>query len=353
MKLTQLGYDDWFTQRGADLLPPGHQAARVTAVDRAGYLVRNEAGEVAAEVTGKLRFNSESNQDLPCVGDWVSVQYHNAGDLAIIHGVLPRRTTLRRKHAGKKVDYQMIGANIDVAFIVQSCHYDFNVRRLDRYLVMVTDGGIDPVILLTKTDLVTSDELDEKIEAIRRSGITTEVLTLSNKTGDGLSEFRELLAPARTYSLIGSSGVGKTTLINRLIGQDLFGTKEVSVTGEGTHATVRRQLILLPGGAMLVDTPGMRELGMLAADDGMDESYLDINELAGECRFTDCTHTQEPGCAVLEALEQGGLSRARYENYMKLKKESEHHERSYLERRRRDKAFGRMVKDVMKRKKKK
>ena len=200
--------------------------------------------------------------------------------VGIIHGVFPRKTFLRRKYAGKTVDFQMISANIDIAFIVQSCHYDFNVRRFDRYLVMVNEGQIEPTLVLTKTDLITRDELEQKIAAIRKSGITTPILALSNTDGTGLDELRALLVPGKTYCLLGSSGVGKTTIINRLVGRDAFGTKAVSGTGEGIHTTARRQLVILDHGAMLIDTPGMRELGILAASDALEGSFADIHGLA-------------------------------------------------------------------------
>jgi ribosome biogenesis GTPase len=274
------------------------------------------------------------------------VRYHNAGESAIIHGVLPRKTFLRRKCAGKNVDFQMIAANIDVAFIVQSCHYDFNLRRFDRYLVMANEGHIEPALVLTKTDLITRDELERNLTAIRESGITARIFTLSNTTGAGLDEFRQSLVSGRTYCLLGSSGVGKTTIINRLVGRDAFDTKAVSGTGEGIHTTARRQLVVLDQCALLIDTPGMRELGILASSEALEDSFADIHELAASCQYANCTHIREPGCAVLVAVENGSLSEDRYKNYGKLKKESEFHELSYVEKRKKDKAFGRFVKSA-------
>jgi ribosome biogenesis GTPase len=255
---------------------------------------------------------------------------------------------LRRKSAGEKVDFQMIAANIDSAFIVQSCHFDFNVRRMDRYLVMAADGGVEPIVVLTKTDLITHDELEQKLAAIRSSAVTARVLALSNITGIGFDEFQQLLVSGRTYCLIGSSGVGKTTLINRLIGQDAFETKAVSGTGEGIHTTARRQLILLNQGSMLIDTPGMRELGLLGVSDGVNQGFEDIVALSTNCRYANCGHTQEPDCAVLAAVSNGELSKDRYSSYMKLKKESEYHEMSYVDKRKKDRAFGRFIKSAMK-----
>src|SRR5512137_1764809 len=243
MKLSDIGFDQWFQEHVSDLRQEGHGVARISAVDRGSYLIRNELAEIPAELSGKFYFQVQSSVDLPCVGDWVTVQYHNDDSAAIIHRVFPRRTFLRLKSAGEKVDFQMIATNIDIAFIVQSCHFDFNVRRMDRYLVMAADGGVEPIVVLTKTDLIAPEELAQKLAAITSSTITARVLALSNITGIGFDEFQQVLVSGRTYCLLGSSGVGKTTLRNRLIGQDAFDTKAVSGTGEGIHTTVRRQLI--------------------------------------------------------------------------------------------------------------
>ena len=353
MDLSTLGFDAWFAERTADLLQAGRAIARVTAVDRDAFLVRNENGEFPAGLAGKFRFSARSSLDLPCVGDWVCVQRHASGGPAVIHAALPRKTFLRRKSPGKTVDFQMIAANIDVAFIVQSCHYDFNIARLDRYLVMAREGRIEPRIVLTKIDLIAPEELEREIAQITLAGMSAEVLALSNTTGVGIDDFRSTLVPGKTFCLLGSSGVGKTTLINRLLGRDAFDTKAVSATGEGVHTTARRQLLVLDGGALLIDTPGMRELGLLGANEGMNAAFAEIYELSLDCRFTNCTHAQEPGCAVLAALERGELSEERYRSYIKLKRESDHHALSYVDRRKKDKAFGRFVKSAKKQMRKK
>jgi ribosome biogenesis GTPase len=348
MELMALGFDGWFEQHSASLLQPGRSFARVTAVDRGAFLVRNQDAEIYAEIPGKFRFAVEAATGLPCVGDWVCVQCHASGGPVMIHSVVPRKTFLRRKCPGKTVDYQMIAANIDVAFIVQACGYDFDLARLDRYLVMANEGAIEPWIILTKTDLIPPEQVDQIIGQVRDTRISTRILAVSNATGAGLHEFRTLLVPGGTYCMLGSSGVGKTTLINRLAGNDELDTNDVSETGEGVHTTARRQLLILDNGSMLIDTPGMRELGLLGTRDGLDNTFVEIHEHAVNCRFSNCTHTEEPGCAVLLAVENGTLSQNRHQSYLKLKKETKHHDLSYFEKRRKDRTFGRSIKSAKK-----
>lgn len=347
MKLSDFGFDPWFEAHAPEFSVDGCGFARVSAVDRGSYLIRNELREVPAELSGKFAYQTESPADLPCVGDWVTARYHNQDAAAIIHRVFPRKTFLRRKSPGKNVDIQMIAANVDTAFIVQSCHFDFNPSRLDRYLIMAADGQVEPIVLLTKTDLIAPEALDQQL-AIIRSATQASVMALSNVTGSGFAEFQRTLSPGKTYGLLGSSGVGKTTLINRLIGQEAFETKAVSGTGEGTHTTSRRQLIVLGQGAMLIDTPGMRELGLAGAGEGVDTSFEDFALLAAQCRYADCSHEHEPGCAVRAAVEQGELPQERYANYLKLKKESAYYEMSSLDRRKKERAFGRFLKKAKK-----
>jgi ribosome biogenesis GTPase len=246
------------------------------------------------------------------------------------------------------MDSQMIAANIDVAFIVQSCGYDFNLARLDRYLVMANEGAIEPWVLLTKTDLVTPDELGHTLDQVSRRCAFANVVALSNITGFGLDQLRALLLPGRTHCLLGSSGVGKSTLINRLIGRDALDTRAVSGTGDGVHTTSRRQLLVLDGGSMLIDTPGMRELGLFGASEGLDVTFSDIHEQSANCRFADCTHTDEPGCAVLLAVENGTISEDRFRSYRKLRKEIDFHDLSYVEKRKKDRSFGRFIKTARK-----
>mgnify|MGYP002397151186 CR=1 FL=1 len=243
----------------------------------------------------------------------------------------------------------MIAVNIDSALIVQACDIDFNLRRLERYLVMVNEGHIEPILLLTKSDLVSPELLEKRISEVRQANIRCKVLPLSNVTGFGVDQVRQLLEPGKTYCMVGSSGVGKTTLLNHIIGRDLFETNTVRASdGKGRHTTTGRQLIVLEQGAMLIDTPGMRELGNIGASSGLEESFADIWRLSKDCRFANCTHTQEAGCALLKAIEDGSLREDRYQSYLKLMKESEYNELSYVEKRKKDRAFGQFIKTAKK-----
>lgn len=344
-ELNELGWSDWFEQQVA--CEPADAIARVAAVDRDQLLLMDQTGPFRAKLSGNYFHRHHLSPNLPCVGDWVCLEKSSDG-FGVVHALLGRRTSLRRKSAGNVIAPQMIAANVDCVVVVQSCHLDFNLKRLERYLVMIMDGGAEPCILLTKTDLVNPDVVAAHVAKIRSAGITAPIVMLSNMTGDGVDDLQRLLLPGRTYCFVGSSGVGKSTLINHLIGGEELKTRAVSGTGEGRHTTVRRELIRLEGGALVIDNPGMREFGVYGAEEGIESGFSDIAALAVNCRFRDCNHSGEPGCAVLEAVNSGGISREQYENYLKLKAESGFYQMSYAEKRKKDRDFGRFIKSAKK-----
>ncbi len=350
--LEQLGFNKWFLDKLDPTKLMDHQIARVTTVNKDSYTIDNGRGGVLAEVTGKLMFSADSPLDFPATGDWVLAQYFDNDAFAIISEVVPRKSVLTRKASGQKIDFQLIAANIEIGLIVQSLDHDYNLRRLERYMVMVNQSHIEPVVLLSKSDLLPVAEIEEKVDAIHALIPDLRVLPFSNQDHTARQQVKALLAPGRTYCLLGSSGVGKSTLINNLLDGVQLRTQEVRAKdGKGRHTTTRRQLIKLDNGAMIIDTPGMRELGNFVVGKGIHGTFDEISALANQCRYNDCSHTQEQGCAILAALEDEIISRERYSNYMKLNREAAFYEMSYLEKKRKDKKFGKMVKSVLKAKK--
>ncbi|QHI69662.1 ribosome small subunit-dependent GTPase A [Tichowtungia aerotolerans] len=325
MTLEEFGFCEWF-QNQIDPSEEGKWTlARVTAVHKGWADISDGETTRPARSTGRLRREARHTNNYLTVGDWVRCKKFDKGDFAVIHSIFDRKTALKRKSVGRVVSYQLIAANIDTAFVVHTLDKGYNLRKLERYLSIVLDSGIDPVILMTKKDLLPDDLLNERIDEVRTRIPNVPVLPISNITGDGLDEVHDLLEPSKTYCLIGASGVGKTSLINSVIGEeDLYFTLPVrEKDGKGIHSTTWRELIELDTGALMIDTPGMRELGHLDSTTGIDETFDEITALEDQCRFRDCAHVNTKGCAIEAAVEAGEISRERYENFIHMRQESD------------------------------
>ena len=351
-EIEKLGFDRWFQEKTETIKFDDCDIVRVITVNKNSFVVSNGKKDIYAELTGKYLFNSDSSLDLPTVGDWVCAQLFDDDSLAIIHEIFPRKSLLKRKTSGKKIEYQLIAANIDTAIIMQALDSNFNIRRLERYLVMINESKIKPVIFLSKSDLICMDEIESRKNDIYKIIPDAKIVVFSNNNFSDLENIKTNFIPFKTYCLLGSSGVGKTTLLNNLIHQDRYKTQSIrEKDGRGKHTTTRRELIVLENGSIVIDNPGMRELGIISIDSGLNDTFNEIAELANQCNFADCTHTIEPGCAVLKAVEDGIITKERYQNYIKLYKESLYHEMSYFEKRQKDKKFGKFMHTYLKNKK--
>ncbi len=348
--LDKLGFGTFQQQHCHENSIAAEKAARVISDSREIYLIQTPTRTFRASITGKLRHQADNRRDLPAVGDWVVFSQAD-NENAVIEAVMPRRTCLERSAVGK-LDVQIIAANVDTAFVVIAADRDFRINRIDRYLALILNGGIDPVVLINKCDLLADGEWQELEKQIFRRHPAVEVLATSLVTGMGLDQVRQRMKPGQTFCFTGSSGVGKSSLINHFAGRELLATSEVSeVTGRGCHTTTSRHLHHLPEGALLLDTPGMREVAMSDAESGVEATFSQIEALALSCRFSDCTHVSEPGCAIIAALENGEIEERTFESYRKLKRESARFEKKLHERHRAEKGFGKMVREVVKMKK--
>ncbi|MEO7804674.1 MAG: ribosome small subunit-dependent GTPase A [Actinomycetota bacterium] len=327
--LAEFGWDQHFQNLLDAGAPPGSIPGRVSAQHRGAYVLFSEVGEMIGELTGRLKRDAANKAELPSVGDWVA--FHpspNTGRSQIVY-VLPRRTRFARKEAGRMVQTsrrvkgtiheQIIAANIDFLFIVTALNNEFKVRRLERYLPMAIEGGVTPVVLLTKSDLC--DDPQPTIEQVRSVAPLLEVHVTSVVTGKGIDELAAYFKDHRTTALVGSSGVGKSTLINHLLGEDALAVRETRIDDRGRHTTTWRELLVLPNGGLIIDTPGLRELQLWGADDAVGETFPDLEEVAANCRFRDCAHDREPDCALKAAVEAGTVDRGRFNSYMKLRHE--------------------------------
>jgi ribosome biogenesis GTPase / thiamine phosphate phosphatase len=323
VSLKELGWNSNFAAMwNAMEREPSWMPARVVSQHRGLWQLAGKFGECWGAPSGNLREAADQDGDWPAVGDWVAVQMTGGDDRAMLHAVLPRRSQVVRKVAGKRIAQQVIAANVDTAFLVAALDGDFNLRRLERYLAQSWESGARPVIVLNKAD--ECDDVAARVADVTSIARGIPVLPMSAQTGSGLGVMDTFLTPRQTVVLLGSSGVGKSTIVNKLLGRDAQVTRPVRQSdSRGRHTTTARELLRLPGGALIIDTPGLRELQLWDAADGVTESFADIEELASECRFRDCRHENEPGCAVLAAIASGTLDSARWENRRKLEREQE------------------------------
>jgi ribosome biogenesis GTPase len=342
MELASLGWNLALEESFAEFRERGWFPARVAVEDKHYFSVVAEAGELTGQVAGKFLHEARSTAALPKVGDWVAIAVVPNEAKAVIHGVLPRRTQLARKVVGREIEEQVLVVNIDTAFVVQALDQSFNPRRLERFLVMALEGGARPVVVLNKTDLC--DAPAARLADATAVAGSAPVVMASARTGRGIKELNKFVRPAETMVFVGSSGVGKSSLINRLYGEEIQATIEVRETdAKGRHTTTWREMILLPNGGLVIDTPGLREFHMWVADEGLESAFPEIEEVAARCHFRDCSHQSEKRCAVQEAVTSGQVSRERFESYLKLKREldflaEEKAKHTYLERKRQTKA---------------
>ena len=325
LTMAEIGFDARFAAHFQENAAAEQQPARISAGHRSGYTVLCASGSCEAQLSGRFTFMAAAPEELPVVGDWVSITWNEGDEFAVIHEVLPRRTVLRRKAAGKVQQAQVLAANIDVICIMQGLDHNFNLARLERFLAAAAESGAEAIVLLSKGDLCSAAEREEKLALVRQAAPGRPVLVYSAFVAAELAAVMELLASGKTFCLIGSSGVGKSTLINRLLAEERQETREVRADdSRGRHTTTRREMVILNNGAIMIDTPGIRELGLWGVDEGVGAVFPEIEQLGQGCRFADCSHRHEPGCAVIAAVAAGTIEQRRYDSYLKLLAEARH-----------------------------
>ncbi len=348
MSLEDFGYNNIFEKFRLDNVPGSLEIGRVIAEHKERYIVKTIKGEFESEITGNMRFTARSREDFPAVGDWVALTVYDA-DFAVIHEILPRFSILKRQAVGQFGEVQVIAANIDFAFVVQAVDRDFNINRLERYLTICNSAKVQSIIVLSKADLIDEIRIYTISESIKMRIKNVPVIAISNETQNGYEEIKRFIAKGKTYCMLGSSGVGKSTLLNNLSGKTVMRTDAISLsTNKGRHVTSHRELIVLENGGILIDNPGIREVGIADSNDGLEITFDRIVGLSENCKFIDCTHTNEVGCCVLEAVEKGEIDEASYQNYLKMEREKAHFESTVAERRKKDKEFGKIMKNYKK-----
>ena len=348
MKLEDFGYNEKLEEFRIENNLKDFEIGRVSSEHKERYIVITEKGEQDAEITGNLRFSSNNREDFPAVGDWVALTKYDSG-ASIIHKVLPRFSIISRQNVGQAGEKQIIATNIDFALLVQAVDRDFNINRLERYLSICNSSKVNPIIVLTKIDLINEHFIAEIVEKIKARIKNVPVFTISNLSQEGYNTIKSIIEKGKTYCMLGSSGVGKSTLLNNLSGKTIMRTNTISRnTKKGRHVTSHRQLIILETGGILIDNPGIREVGIADSTTGLEITFDKIVRLSQECKFKDCSHTNEIGCAVLEAIEKGEIDKASYYNYLKLERENAHFESTIKEKRKKDKEFGKSLKNYKK-----
>lgn len=344
--MKELGFTGKITELISQKDLDGHVLGRVIIEHKERYVVQTDEGTFSAEITGNLRFTAVDRKDFPAVGDWVKIIMMDE-ETAIILEIFPRTSVIERKAVSKQGQTQLIATNIDYAFIVQAVGHDLNLKRIERYLAICHSSRISPIILLTKIDLIDNDEIDSILKEINDRVPNVEILAISSETGTGFEELEQLFEKYKTYCFLGSSGVGKSTIVNLLKGEEHLKTNSISTSNnKGKHTTTHRELIVLPNQSIVIDTPGMREVGMTDNREGIETTYSEIEELAKGCKFNDCTHTEEVGCAVLEAIESEEISQDEYDNYQKLLREQAHYSRTVAEKRKKGKEQAKLYRSV-------
>jgi ribosome biogenesis GTPase len=345
MTLEELGYTNELKKYRKEEGLDAFEVGRVISEHKERYVVRTTDKEYEGEIVGNLRFSAQNRSDFPAVGDWVAISTYD-DDKVLIHAVLPRKTLIERHAVGKHGEKQIIATNIDYAFILQAVDRDFNINRIERYLTICNTSNVKPIVILSKIDLINDFEVSKLTTAIRERVKQIPVITLSNESQDGIDSLMERIEKGKTYCLLGSSGVGKSTLVNNLSGKEMMKTNTLSTSSnKGRHITSHRELVVLENGGILIDNPGMREVGIADSTDGLEITFNTIIELSENCKFKDCTHTTEIDCAVLTAVERGEIDQSSYENYLKMEREKEHFESTVAEKRKKDKSFGKMMKN--------
>ncbi len=344
MTLVELGYNSDLEQYRKDKKLDAFNVGRIISEHKGRYVVKTDAGEFDSELIGNLRYTAESRHDLPAVGDWVAISEYDE-DKALIHSIYPRHSIIERKAVGKSGQVQIIATNIDYGLIVQSVNRDFNMNRLERYLAICNASKVKPIVVLSKIDLISEEELKKLLYQISERINGVPLIAISNESNIGLDKLEAVINKGETYCLLGSSGVGKSTLLNKISGKEIMDTGAISQSiDRGRHITSHRELVVLANGGILIDNPGMREVGITDSSSGIEITFDDIVKLSNHCKFKDCTHTTEIGCAVVEALEKGDIDHDSYENYLKMEREKVHFESTVAQRRKKDKDFGKMIK---------